>query len=371
MFDMQIRKAVITAAGKDQRNLPMQTLFDQHGKERSVLSLVVREAVRAGISDIGIVVWPGDEEPYARLLADDGARLTFVQQTEARGYAHAVLCAQEFVKGEPFLHFVGDHIYVGDESSGCAKRLVEAASVEGCAISAVQVTRENLLPYYGTVGGQPVAGKPGFYRVDTVLEKPTPTEAEQRLIVPGLRSGQYLCFYGMHVLTPAIFEILSTMLAEAPDRRVEPLRSARRAGSARAISGHDPERPAFRCWREVRPVYGPACPGSQRAGSGRRADSVDPCSCRSRDALRERGLSVSGLWTIITATDPAIRNRSLDAFCRNATTRAVAGRSSGAREAEAHQRESLRDGSGLFFFFTRSIVFICRQGGSRPLRTER
>ena len=78
MIDMQIRKAVITAAGKNQRNLPMQTLFDQQGVERSVLSLVVREAVRAGISDVCIVVWPGDEEPYARLLADDGARLTFV-----------------------------------------------------------------------------------------------------------------------------------------------------------------------------------------------------------------------------------------------------------------------------------------------------
>jgi UTP--glucose-1-phosphate uridylyltransferase len=218
MIDMQIRKAVITAAGKDQRNLPMQTLFDQQGKERSVLSLVVREAVRAGITDVGIVVWPGDEEPYARLLADDGARLTFVRQTEARGYAHAVLSARSFVNDEPFLHFVGDHIYVGTEASGSAKRLVEAAAAEGCAISAVQVTRESLLPFYGTVGGQPAPGKPGFYRVETVLEKPTPTEAEQRLIVPGLRSGQYLCFYGMHVLTPAIFEILSDMLGAATGR---------------------------------------------------------------------------------------------------------------------------------------------------------
>jgi UTP--glucose-1-phosphate uridylyltransferase len=148
-----------------------------------------------------------------------GARLTFVEQTEARGYAHAVFCARSFVKDEPFLHFVGDHIYVGSEVSGSAKRLVEAACSEGCAISAVQVTRENLLPFFGTVGGQPVPGKAGFYRVDTVLEKPTPTEAEQRLIVPGLRSGQYLCFYGMHVLTPAIFEILSTMLSESATGR--------------------------------------------------------------------------------------------------------------------------------------------------------
>jgi UTP--glucose-1-phosphate uridylyltransferase len=220
MDHMQIKKAVITAAGKEQRTLPMQMLFDQEGTERSVLSLVVREAVRAGINDICIVVWPGDEEPYARLLAGDAARLTFVQQTEGRGYAHAVYSARDFVKDEPFLHFVGDHIYVGVESSGSALRLVEAASAENCAISAVQVTRENLLPLYGTIGGQPISGKAGMYRVETVLEKPTPTEAEQRLIVPGLRSGQYLCFYGMHVLTPAIFEILDTLLAQSPTGRV-------------------------------------------------------------------------------------------------------------------------------------------------------
>jgi UTP--glucose-1-phosphate uridylyltransferase len=220
MIHMQIRKAVITAAGRNQRNLPMQTLFDQQGVERSVLSLVVREAVRAGVTDVCIVVWPGDEEPYARLLADDGARLTFVVQQEARGYAHAVFSARNFVKDEPFLHFVGDHIYVGQEASGSAKGLVETAAAVGCAVSAVQVTRESLLPFYGTVGGQPVTGKPGLYRVETVREKPTPTEAEQHLIVPGLRSGQYLCFYGMHVLTPAIFAILSEMLDAAATGRV-------------------------------------------------------------------------------------------------------------------------------------------------------
>lgn len=217
---MRIRKAVITAAGRTQRTLPMQTLFDQEGVERSVLSLVVREALRAGISDVAIVVWPGDEEPYEKLLSNDAVRLTFVRQTEARGYAHAVWCARDFVKDDPFLHLVGDHIYVATESAGCAQRLVEAASAEGSAVSAVQVTRENLLPLYGTVGGQPVSGKTGLYRIETVVEKPTPTEAEQRLVVPGLRSGQYLCFFGMHVLTPSIFDILSTILEDPAPGRV-------------------------------------------------------------------------------------------------------------------------------------------------------
>lgn len=213
---MRIKKAVITAAGKSQRALPMQTLFDQDGAERSVLSLIVREAAQAGIGDIGIVVWPGDEDAYAKLLVDDPVRVTFIPQVETRGYAHAVLHAREFVKGEAFLHCVGDHIYVGAKAGGSAQQLVQLAEAESCAVSAVQVTRENLLPYYGAVGGQTVAGRSDVYRVDTVLEKPTPTEAEQRIIVPGLRAGQYLCFYGMHVFTPSIFDILEKLLKGSP-----------------------------------------------------------------------------------------------------------------------------------------------------------
>ena len=37
--------------------------------------------------------------------------------------------------------------------------------------------------------------------------------AEQRLIVPGLRAGHYLCFFGMHVLTPTVLELLGEDIA--------------------------------------------------------------------------------------------------------------------------------------------------------------
>ena len=72
----------------------------------------------------------------------------------------------------------------------------------------MQPTRESLLPRFGAVSGRRIAGRSDLYRVDTVIEKPTPTEAEQRLMVPGMRAGYYLCFFGMHVLTPRVMEIL-------------------------------------------------------------------------------------------------------------------------------------------------------------------
>jgi UTP--glucose-1-phosphate uridylyltransferase len=212
---MKITKAVITAAGRKQRTLPLQTLIDRDGVERSVLQILIAEVVQAGIEAIGVVVHPGDETAYAEVAGDHAGRLHFVPQPEPLGYGHAIACARRFVQDDPFLHLVGDHLYVQRGEWSCAQRLVEVAEAEECTVSAVQATRESLLPYYGTIGGRRVAGRADLYRVDTVVEKPTPTEAEQRLIVPGLRAGHYLCFFGMHVLTPAIMEILARQLAAA------------------------------------------------------------------------------------------------------------------------------------------------------------
>jgi UTP--glucose-1-phosphate uridylyltransferase len=213
---MRIRKAVITAAGRNQRSLPLQTLVDRDGTEKAVLRILLEEVVRARVEDVCVVILPGDETAFSRVAGEHAGRLHFVHQPEPRGYGDAVYCAREFVAGEPFLHLVSDHLYVAGGEQSCARRLVEAAEAEACSVSAVQATRETLLGHFGAVGGQPVAGREELYRIDTVLEKPTPTEAEQRLVVPGLRAGHYLCFFGMHVLTPAVMEILGGLLAQGP-----------------------------------------------------------------------------------------------------------------------------------------------------------
>ena len=211
---MHVSKAVITAAGRDQRTLPVQTLIDRDGREKSVLRILVEEALSAGVDEVAVVVAPGDEDPYGAVLGDHRGRVTFVRQEVPRGYGHAVLCAREFVGDAPFLHLVGDHLYVSREQGSCARQLVAVAEAEACAVSAVQATRETLLPYYGTVGGRRVSGRRDLYLIERVVEKPTPTEAELHLVVPGLRMGHYLCFFGMHVLTPSVMEILGELLAE-------------------------------------------------------------------------------------------------------------------------------------------------------------
>jgi UTP--glucose-1-phosphate uridylyltransferase len=212
---MEIRKAIITAAGKSQHTLPLQSLVDRDGQTKAALCIIIEEILRSGIEQIGVVISPGDMPAYRAAAGVHAERLTFIEQAQPLGYAHAIHCAAEFCGGDPFLLLVGDHLYLSNSVKGCAEQLVELARTENCAVSAVQSTHESQLPYYGAVGGRLVDAARRLYQVDTVLEKPTPTEAEQKIDVPGLRAGYYLCFFGMHVLTPAVQQVLGELFTQA------------------------------------------------------------------------------------------------------------------------------------------------------------
>lgn len=213
---MKIRKAVITAAGSNHARLPLQTLVDRRGQVRTALRLTLDEVVDSGIDEVGIVIRPGQHDPYLMAAGPHAARLVFIEQSHPRGYGDAILRSGEFIGNEPFLHLVSDHLYLSRSNRPCAEQLIDAAMQHECSVSAIQPTRENELISYGTVGGTPVAQSDILYEVSTVIEKPSPTVAEQHLIVAGQRAGYYLCLFGMHVLTPTIFRLLQQTLDAAP-----------------------------------------------------------------------------------------------------------------------------------------------------------
>jgi UTP--glucose-1-phosphate uridylyltransferase len=238
--EVEITKAVITAAGRGARQYPasdtvqkaMLPLVDRDGLTKPVLQIIAEEAMESGIEEICVVSAPGDEAVYrqhfrsyaenlrsafkgvhwaeeqAKRLVELEKRLTFAVQKEPDGYGHAVWCAREFVAGKPVLLLLGDHLYISKEATRCARQLLDLAGAEGCAASAVQATREHLIHHYGTLTGKRLADRHDVYQIDEVIEKPTTTQAELRLQVPGVRAGHYLCFFGMHVLTPGVFELL-------------------------------------------------------------------------------------------------------------------------------------------------------------------
>ncbi len=241
---MQITRAVITAAGRGARQYPasdtvqkaMLPVVDRDGLTKPVLQIIAEEALESGIEEICVVSAPRDEAVYrghfrnyaanlrsafqgvewaeeqARRLSDLEQRLRFSVQPEPQGYGHAVWCAREFVAGQPFLLLLGDHLYLSAEPRRCARQLIDLAMAEQCAVSAVQATREHLIHQYGTLTGRRLAERSDVYAIDEIIEKPNPTLAELRLQVPGLRAGHYLCFFGMHVLTPTVFDLLDKLV---------------------------------------------------------------------------------------------------------------------------------------------------------------
>lgn len=214
---MLLKKAVITAADWKQQFLPLQTIVDREGRNRRVLGLLLDEITSAGIEHVALVIRPGDEPLYREAADAAQARVTFIEQPEPRGYGHAILCAARFTEDEPFLLMVSDHVYVSDlPGQTCAQQLAAVAANHDGIVSAVQATHESRLSYFGTVGGTLFEARQRLYQVQRVLEKPSPTQAEQALLTPGLRHGYYLCFLGMHVLTPLVLTVLEEKLASLP-----------------------------------------------------------------------------------------------------------------------------------------------------------
>lgn len=240
-----VRKAVITCAGRGTRQYPassavqkeMFPLVDTDGLTKTVIQIIGEEAVRAGCEEICLVVQPGDERVYAdyfrgmteetfaafagkdwavraaEQLSDFGQRLHFVSQGSPEGYGHAVYQAKNFVGDEPFLHLLGDHVYISAAERGCAEQLIERyQSGSFAALSAVQETPERLLHLFGTMRGEApgadLESEGDCWRVAAIEEKPSVERARSALRTPGVGNGMYLCHFGMHVFPPAIFEAL-------------------------------------------------------------------------------------------------------------------------------------------------------------------
>jgi len=80
---------------------------------KPVLFYGIEALVDAGVKEIGIIIAPetGDE---IRAAAGDGsqfgAAITYIVQDEPAGLAHAVLTAEQFIDGSPFVMYLGDNL---------------------------------------------------------------------------------------------------------------------------------------------------------------------------------------------------------------------------------------------------------------------
>ncbi|MFP4169369.1 MAG: UTP--glucose-1-phosphate uridylyltransferase GalU [Desulfonatronovibrionaceae bacterium] len=219
---MKVSKVVIPVAGWGTRSLPATKNIPKEMLpvyKKPAVQYVVEEAMHSGLTDVVFVnnqIKRVLEDHFDRnlsleaVLARSGkdellrqvrevaemVNIITVRQKEQLGLGHAVLCAREVVKNEPFAVMVGDDLLFSPQSA--VRQLVDVARNENMpVVGVVEVPRERV-SQYGIIQGEEFA--PGMYRVRQVFEKPDPEKAPSRLAI-----------VGRYVLTPEIFSYLEQL----------------------------------------------------------------------------------------------------------------------------------------------------------------
>jgi UTP--glucose-1-phosphate uridylyltransferase len=216
---MQVRKAVIPAAGFGTRFLPVTKTVPKEMLpivDKPVIQYIVEEAVRSGIEEIILVTSPGKKsledffdtafELEANLEATgksallakvrhttDMANVIYVRQKHPLGNGHAVLAARHAVGDEPFAVLWGDDILLGEPP--VAKQLINVAERYDGPVVGVRKVAAGDIEKYGILEIEQIDGP--VSRAISVVEKPTRAEAPSDLAQ-----------IGGFVLTPDIFDIL-------------------------------------------------------------------------------------------------------------------------------------------------------------------
>ena len=181
MVPLQIRKAVIPAAGLGTRFLPATKASPKEMLplvDKPLIQYAVEEAVASGIQDIIIVTGRGKraiEDHFDRsveleealkgngrgtLLRDirrisDLANFCYVRQPEPRGLGHAVLCAQHLVGNHPFAVLLGDEV-IDAPVPGLSQLLAVYRPGIG-AVLGIQKVRRSEVHRYGIIAPRRVA----------------------------------------------------------------------------------------------------------------------------------------------------------------------------------------------------------------------
>jgi len=219
---MEPTKVIIPVAGWGTRSLPATKNVPKEMLpvyKKPAVQYVVEEAIEADLNDVVFVTNQQkriieDHFDYnlslEALLRRSGkehllkevrqvaemANIISVRQKEQLGLGHAVLCAREVVKQEPFAVMVGDDLMFS--RSPAIKQLMEVAKTEHMpVVGVVEVSKESVSKY-GIIQAEEFA--PGLYRVRQVFEKPDPRDAPSRLAI-----------VGRYVLTPEIFGYLEKL----------------------------------------------------------------------------------------------------------------------------------------------------------------
>ena len=215
---MQVRKAVIPAAGKGTRFLPLTKTIPKEllpVLDRPMIHYVLEEALDAGITEFIIVsnsskialieyLQSGINESQkshpevgrdrsVRRILNEGS-YTFVNQEMPLGLADAINTAREAIQDEPFAVLLPDDIIYSSEPA-ISKVMAIAEEFNASTLAVEHVSMENV-SNYGII--EPEWLENQKYKLITVEEKPDPQYAKSNLGI-----------IGRYIFTPSIFDALS------------------------------------------------------------------------------------------------------------------------------------------------------------------
>ena len=222
---MQIRTAVIPAAGYGTRFLPLTKAIPKEMLplvDRPVIQYAVDEAVAAGIDRIVLVTSEGKDamESYFSVLpaleetlaqrnspklaevqrVSRMATIEMVIQDQPLGLGHAVLCAKEAVGDEPFIVYLPDEIFRGTPTA--TQQMLAAFDELGTSVIGVKNVALDDVERYGVVAGERVSDH--TLRLTRTVEKPKKDVAPSTLAI-----------FGPYIFTPAIFACLESITSGA------------------------------------------------------------------------------------------------------------------------------------------------------------
>lgn len=123
-------------------------------------------------------------------------KVHYIRQQHMRGLGDAILCAKDFIDGEPFGVILGDDLVYNGEDTPALGQLLEQYEKTGCTIVGCQTVDREQVSSYGIIKGNPTED-PDLVHVEDMVEKPKVEEAPSRLAA-----------LGRYVITPEVFEIL-------------------------------------------------------------------------------------------------------------------------------------------------------------------
>jgi len=125
-------KGLLLAGGHGTRLRPLTFTGNKHMlpiANKPMLLHGLEHLKNAGIRDIAIILGP-IKEGVVETLGDGsryGVKITYIDQPEPKGLAHAVMIAENYLRGEPFVMYLGDNLL----KQG-AKPLIRVFEETGC-----------------------------------------------------------------------------------------------------------------------------------------------------------------------------------------------------------------------------------------------